>query len=183
MNTTVVYGLGIWAPLTLTGTTRPTNNRDSDSHSSVPSPATLHSFHELEFLLVFVFLQVPPPPIFTWYIPLFSLCLCTFVFCVLFVFAFTKAHSYFSFNSYIYCHLSLFWGFCIYTFLSEPSPTIAFPYPSLSHSVMLLRLGWCDPGFWRFRQPLQQSCNLSLPYLTKSYKIKMLKFGPNFGVL
>ena len=116
MNTTVVYGLGIWAPLTLTGTTRPTNNRDSDSHSSVPSPATLPSFHELEFVLVFVFFQVPPSPIFTWYIPLFSLCLCTFVFCVLFVFAFTKAHSYFSFNSYIYCHLSLFWGFCIYTF-------------------------------------------------------------------
>ena len=45
---------------------------------------------------------------------------CVFVFCVLFVcvfvFAFAKAHLYFSFNSYIYCHLSLFWGFCIFTF-------------------------------------------------------------------
>ena len=58
MNTTVVYGLGIWAPLTLTGTTRPTNNRDSDSHSSVPSPATLPSFHEFGFVHVFVFIRL-----------------------------------------------------------------------------------------------------------------------------
>ena len=37
------------------------------------------------------------------------------------------------------------------------------PCPSVTKSVRLLRLYWCDPGVWRFKQPLQKPCNLPLP--------------------
>ena len=41
-------------------------------------------------------------------------------------------------------------------FLSDPSPIIlpCLVSPCVSHSVLSLWLDWCDPGVWRFTQPL-----------------------------
>ena len=56
---------------------------------------------------------------------------------------------------------------------------------SVIKSVLLLRLDWCDPGVWRFTQPLQKSRNNSQwPKRLKTQKnLPGLRLVPFFGKL
>ena len=61
--------------------------------------------------------------------------------------------------------LSCHWVVCFLNQLFSKSD--GDPLLSLSHSVALLGLDWCDPGVLRFTQLLKKSRNLFLPYFAE----------------